>query len=108
MKYLKKPYYIVLFMFYYITKLIQSNIVIAFDILTPKMHIKPGFIWLPLETKSKLGLLLLSNLISMTPGTLSIDYDDNKNSLLVHVLYNQENVINDLRAIQKRILKLIA
>ena len=90
---------------FYIFKLIQSNIYIAWDILTPRMRTNPGYIWVPVKLKSDFGLLLFSNLLSMTPGTLSIDYDKNKRALLVHYLYNNEkhSVENDIEAIQSRI-----
>lgn len=93
------------FIMFYLYKLIQSNIYIAWDILTPKMRTNPGYIWLSVDLKSDFGLLLFSNLLSMTPGTLSIDYNENKRALLVHYLYNDENhsVVHDIEAIQSRI-----
>lgn len=93
------------FIMFYLYKLIQSNIYIAWDILTPRMRTNPGYLWVSVELKSDFGLLLFSNLLSMTPGTLSIDYDRNKKALLVHYLYNdkKKSVETDIEAIQSRI-----
>lgn len=105
MNILTKLYRSIGFIMFYLYKLIQSNIFIAWDILTPRMRTDPGFIRVTVDLKSDFGLLLFSNLLSMTPGTLSIDYDENKRELLVHYLYNDANnsVKDEIEAIQSRI-----
>jgi multisubunit Na+/H+ antiporter MnhE subunit len=72
------------------------------------MRTNPGYVWIPIRLGTKFGLLLFSNLLSMTPGTLSIDYSEKKNALLVHYLYdNKENtVINEIEKIQNKIIEL--
>lgn len=109
MKVLKSIYYIPEFVLFYLTKLIQSNFQMAFIILSPKMSIKAGFIYYPIKTKSSGGLLLLCNLISMTPGTLSADVDANKEILLIHVLSNSNNesILKEIDKIERRIMRLI-
>ncbi|MBN2349994.1 MAG: Na+/H+ antiporter subunit E [Bacteroidales bacterium] len=108
MKILSIPYKLLTFLLYYLFKVIQSNIYIAYDILTPKMHTNPGYVWVPIRINSKFGLLFLSNLISMTPGTLSIDYSEKKNALLVHYLYDSKEhiVLTDIERIQNKIIAL--
>ncbi len=96
------------FIGFYIWKLIQANAFIAYDILTPKLYVNPGFVNLPLRVKSDFSVLLLSNLISMTPGTLSIDIVEERDELLVHYLYgNEEKIVEELEAIQEMVLKLV-
>lgn len=109
MKVLKSIYYIPEFVLFYLTKLLQSNIQMALIILSPKMRIRGGFIEYPIEVKSPAGLLLLCNLISMTPGTISADVDDSRETLLVHVLSNSSNdeILQEIRNIEKRIIRLI-
>lgn len=87
MKVLRKTYYILQLAGYYLVLLIAANLYIAWDILTPRMRTNPGVIEVETGTKKDLGLLLLSNLLSMTPGTLSIDIDPSKEKLKIHVLY---------------------
>lgn len=108
MKILKKVYYLVSFVIYYLFKIIQSNIYLAYDILTPRMHTNPGFVWVTLKLNSNMGILIFSNLLSMTPGTLSVDLSSDRKKLLVHYLYNNENsmIINDINRIQDKISKL--
>lgn len=105
MKILKTTYYMIEFIVFYLIKLVQSNIYIAYDILTPKMHTDPCLIKVPLFIKSDIGLLLFSNLLSMTPGTLSIDMTDDKKFLEVHVLYkkNEHKMLAEIQEVQEKI-----
>jgi multicomponent Na+:H+ antiporter subunit E len=108
MKWIKKIFLMIGFIFYYLLKLIQSNIFIAYDILTPKMHTKPAFMEVPLKLKTDMGILLFSNLLSMTPGTLSMDISRDKKKVLVHVLYysTDELMQKDFDGIQEKIRKI--
>lgn len=105
MKYVKKLYYVLVFVVYYFNKLLQSNLYIAADILTPRMRIKPGIITVPVDMQSRLGLLMFSNLLSMTPGTLSIRFNADLKSLEVHVLYidSKEHVLNEIQRMENKI-----
>lgn len=108
MKSLKLLYYIPEFLVFYLIKLLQSNFQMAYIILSPKLDIQGEFIKFPIEIKSSAGLLLLSNLVSMTPGTLSADISDDKQILLIHALLisHDQKTIEDIESIQKRILRL--
>lgn len=71
------------------------------------MHTNPGYLWVPLRTTSNFGLLLFSNLVSMTPGTLSIDVSADRKALFVHYLYDDKNkALEEIEKIQTRIIKL--
>lgn|SRR5690554_5299313 len=108
MKTLKRLFYIIDFIFYYLIKLIQANIFIAYDILTPKMYMKPAFMEVPVKVNTQAGLLLLSNLLSMTPGTLSVDINRSRTKVLVHVLYysGEELMQKDFDNIQSKIIRI--
>ncbi len=102
---MRKIYYIFSFIGFYLLKLIQSNVYIAYDILSPKMSTNPGLIEVPLTLKSDFGLLLFSNLLSMTPGTLVVDIYENRKIALVHVLYltSSAEILNEIKEIQDKI-----
>ncbi len=108
MKLLIKFYLILDFIAFYLIKLIQSNLFMAYDILTPKKYGKPAILKVPLQVKSDAGMLLFSNLVSMTPGTLSLDISEDRKILLVHVLYftSDEEMQKDFNAMQQKILKI--
>ena len=73
------------------TLLVLWDIVIAnFDvariILNPRSTPQPGFIELPLDTENEFAITVLAAVISLTPGTVSIDASENRTSLLIHSL----------------------
>jgi multicomponent Na+:H+ antiporter subunit E len=78
---------ILLFILYFIKELIVANIKVAIDILTIKDRMRPGIIAVPLDAKTDLEITLFANLITMTPGSLSIDTSDDKKVLYVHAMY---------------------
>jgi multicomponent Na+:H+ antiporter subunit E len=109
MKWLLKIVYFFGFFFFYLYNLVKSNVVIAYDILTPKSRVNPAFIRVPLFLQSDTGLLLFSNLLSMTPGTLSIDIIENRKVLLVHVLYDkgEDEMQLEFQRLQKKINRIV-
>lgn len=105
MRLLFKFYYIIAFILLYFSKLVEANLYIAYDILTPKLKINPGFIIVPLTLKSNFGMLLFSNLLSMTPGSISIDITQDRKAMWVHVLYQraEEDMQKEFKEIQDKI-----
>jgi multicomponent Na+:H+ antiporter subunit E len=75
------------FALFYLKEVCVANVNIAVDIATPNSSASPGFIILPLGEMSDMQILLLTNLISMTPGTLSFDLSHDRTRLLLHVMY---------------------
>ncbi|MDD2381789.1 MAG: Na+/H+ antiporter subunit E [Mariniphaga sp.] len=105
---MKRAYYLVTFIVFYLYKLIEANFYIAWDILTPKMNSHPVFMEIPLTLTTNLGLLLYSNLLSMTPGSLSMDISPDRKKLKVHVLYftTEEEMMREFMNIQQKIKRI--
>ncbi len=78
------------FFFYYLWEILRSNVQVAYDILTPQFRMKPGVIEFPIEAKSDIEITVLANLISMTPGTLSLDVSDDRTKLYVHAMFIED------------------
>lgn len=73
---------------FYLAEVLKSNLAIAWDVLTPADKGRPGIIALPLPEGLRDGqILLVSNLITMTPGTLTLDLSEDRRTLVLHVLY---------------------
>lgn len=64
--------------------IVRSNIEVARRILGPESAIKPRFVWVPLDIRDPHGILALSAIITMTPGTLTADVSGDRDFLLVH------------------------
>jgi multicomponent Na+:H+ antiporter subunit E len=53
---------------------------------------KPGIVKIELAAKTDLEITLLSNLISLTPGTLVVDVSDDRKIMYVHGMYLEDKV----------------
>lgn len=74
-----------IFMFLY--ELVVSSIQVVWDVMTPSQKAKPGIISVPLDVKGEMGILLVTNLISLTPGTLSLDVTEDCKTLYIHAMF---------------------
>ena len=68
----------------YIWAEVKAHASVIYRILHPRMPIKPGIVRVPTELKSDFGITGLANAITMTPGTLSVDINEEESSLYVH------------------------
>ena len=72
-------------MFHY--ELVVSSMQVLWDIFTPQHLSNPALVEMPLDVKTDTGILLVTNLISLTPGTLSIDVTEDRRTLILHVMF---------------------
>ena len=75
---------------YFVWELLLSSIEVAWDVIRPVPQNKPALIEIPLTVKSDFEILLLTNLISLTPGTLSVDVSDDRETLTVHAMFGDD------------------
>lgn len=85
------PYYgkvgqILGFACFFLWQLIKANLRMAYHVVTPHSSLQPAVIGVPLEEMSDIELLILTNMISLTPGTLSLDLSDDKRTLYIHTM----------------------
>lgn len=59
---------------------------VTLTVLSPDMQLKPGIFAFPLTVTSDFEITLLANLITLTPGTLSVDISTDRHTLYVHAL----------------------
>ncbi len=71
----------------FLYELVVSSVDVAWDILTPRHRARPAIIEMPLSVTSDTGILLVTNLISLTPGTLSLDVSEDRKTLRVHAMF---------------------
>jgi multicomponent Na+:H+ antiporter subunit E len=83
----------ILFVFYYLKELVVSSLWVAYDIITPTEYQKPGIVEVPIDLKSDTAIIAFANLISMTPGSLTIDMSPDKKRIYVHAMYLHDKKI---------------
>lgn len=69
-------------------ELMASAVKVAVLVVRPDMHkvIRPAFVKVPLTVKSEAEITILANLVTLTPGTLSVDVSEDKKFLYVHTI----------------------
>ena len=55
-------------------------------VLSPRMRPEPGIFAFRLKVDRNFEITLLANLITLTPGTLSVDVSEDRKTLFVHAI----------------------
>ncbi len=79
------PWYILCYLGGFFVDLVVANVQLALRILNPSLPIRPRIVEVRTGLRSPLGRLLLANSITLTPGTLTVDVQEDR--LLVHWVY---------------------
>ena len=109
-KYFKIIPKLIAFIFFFLWELLKAILQVAYDVVTPKFYMTPGIVRVPLEAETNLEITLLANLITLTPGTLSIDVSDDRKVLYVHAMYlsDKQAFIDDIKnGFEKRLLEIL-
>ena len=85
--YFTKSVILVRFVGFYLVEVVRSNIRVAVDVVTPASRAQPGIVAVPLDARTDVEITLLANLITMTPGSLSIDVADDRSVIYVHSMF---------------------
>jgi multicomponent Na+:H+ antiporter subunit E len=72
---------------FFIWALVVANVRVAADVLRPRTSIQPAVVAIPLDITSDAEILLLSALINITPGSVTIDLSRDRRTLFVHVMH---------------------
>lgn len=86
-RYFTKIPHLVVFALFYVYELVRSSMEVAWDVLTPKDLTQPCIVRVPLDLKSEFQIALLMNLITFTPGSLSVELSEDKKILYVHGMF---------------------
>ena len=90
-----------------LSDIVTANLRVARAVLSPVDRLRPGFVRVPLDLRSDVGIAVLANTISLTPGTLSADLTDDRRALLVHYLDERdpEALVADIKRRYERRLQ---
>jgi multicomponent Na+:H+ antiporter subunit E len=85
--YLRRGRLIGAFAVFFIVELVLANLRVARDVLSPRMRISPGVIAVPLDIRGPVEITAMANLLSLTPGTMSLDVSRDRTVLYVHGMW---------------------
>lgn len=93
---------------YFLYELFASSVLVVWDILTLRHRSRPQLIHVPLDAATDLEITLLGNLLSLTPGTLSLDVTPDRRHLIVHAMFvdDPQQVIDTIKGgLERRLLE---
>jgi multicomponent K+:H+ antiporter subunit E len=87
------------FIVFYLWEIAYSTLRIALLLLRPKLQLQSRFVEVPLDLEGSLARFLYACLISMTPGSMSVALDDERDILIVHLIDapDEEEGIRELK-----------
>lgn len=97
---------------FFIYELIKASSIVAHEVIKPSNTMQPGIIAVPLDTKTDLEITIFSSMVTLTPGTLSLDVSADKSHLFVHAMYIQEGdsaaLSNELKnGFERRVIRIL-
>lgn len=72
---------------FFMKEFIKTNLKLSYEIISIRVHLEPAVVAVPLDIKADLGIMILANLITLTPGTLSLEVSDDRKYIYVHTIY---------------------
>lgn len=100
----------VAFALFLLQDLVLSTVRVAWEVMTPAKTRRQGIIGVPLDAKTDLEIALLANLITFTPGTMSVDVSSDRSVLYIHAMFVDDpdafrHAIKD--GYERRVLELV-
>ena len=95
------PLHLTYLVVYVLVQLVRSNLFLAWEIVTRHNTINAGIIAIPMRTSSELTMLVMANIITLTPGTVTIEAKGSPAVLYINVLH-----LNDVERVRVELRKL--
>ena len=94
---------------FFVKELLAANVRVALDVLRTGTRIEPAVLAIPLDVTTDAEILLLSMLINITPGSVTIDLSDDRKTLYVHVMHmtNADDTRREIKQGFERRVKLL-
>jgi multicomponent Na+:H+ antiporter subunit E len=108
-RYFTRVIHAIEFILFFLNALIQANLRMAKTVLSPKLVLRPAVIGVPLDLRSDAAITILMNLITLTPGTLSLDVSSDRKVLFVHAIWVEDEEkfrLNIKEGFEKRVKEL--
>ena len=108
--YTKRVRNLPVFALWFTKELLVSNLRVARAVLFGLDDSRPGMVAIPLDCNTELEITMLGNLITLTPGTLSVDVSDDRKTLYIHAMFidSPDAVRTEIKdGLEKRLLEVM-
>lgn len=97
--YFRKVYAFVKLMLLFLSELIKANIDVIKVVIKPRLDNQPGIIAVETNLESEIEIVTLAALITLTPGTVSMDFSADGNTIFVHALdvSDRDEMVADIK-----------
>jgi len=108
--YFKKVPLVIRFALFFSWEFLAANLKVVLEVVTPDHNMRPGIVAVPLNARTDLEITAFANLITLTPGTLSLEVSSDRSILFVHAMYidDAEDFKRNLkRGLEHRLLEVM-
>ncbi|QQK75784.1 Na+/H+ antiporter subunit E [Salicibibacter cibarius] len=97
--YLQRVWAIIKLIALFVKELVVANLDMIRVVLSPKLNVTPGIVAVHTNLKTDWEVTILSMCITLTPGTMTMDYSEDGRTLYIHCIHvkNTQEVIDDVR-----------
>lgn len=82
-----RPQALALLSLYFLWKLAEASALLAWEVVTPRNRINAAIVAVPLRSRSPGIVTMVANMVSLTPGTLTLEVDEETTTIYIHVLH---------------------
>ena len=68
-------------------EIVKANVEVVKAVMSPELEVSPAMVKVPASPKTEIGKTQFANSITLTPGTVSVEIDENE--ILVHALLSE-------------------
>ncbi len=97
--YIYKWWALLVLVLVFFKELIIANFIVIAQVLRPRLNIEPGIIAYPTELETGVQVTILANMISLTPGTLSMEISPDNKIIFIHVFHidDEEAIVRGIK-----------
>lgn len=103
------PWRFISFVFWYAKEFIMANVYVTLDVLRPRKRMKmnPAIIAVPAASRSDAEWTMISSLITLTPGTMTLTLSRKHQILYVHGMFvdSRESLVEEIQEMEDRMLR---
>lgn len=84
--YVRKVGQVVRFILFALWEIFTASLALAWLIVQPRVQLRPAIVAIPLDAETDLEIASVASLLTLSPGTLSLDVSTDRRTLYVHTI----------------------
>ena len=103
---LLRTWRLVRFVEFYTVQFLRANLEVFWEIVRRRPRAEPAVVAVPLASRSRLEIIALANLLTLTPGTLVLEISLDPPTLYVHGMFvhDREAFVAEVQGLETRML----